>query len=210
MAATATSPITQARPAAYPSITPETRAELANEWKRLRADPDRAVTPADLTNDATYLFRAKPGTFRKIVHSLPLAPEEAQYETEAKWMFALRNWKRLVAQPAFPDLDRDDAAKAMTARLEAVRDAIGDNRIIFTSIPRKQECYFPTESTVIAEYIRDLIARNVGEFAQVYEASGKARVVVGDKAYPDTETGWRLARSYAAQHGLTDIKLVKE
>lgn len=210
MAATAATRFTEARSMSYPAVTPETRAELAQEWKRLRADPDRAIAPAELTNDAKYLFRAKPGTYRKIVHTLPLAPEEAQYADEAKWKFALRNWKRLVAQPAFPGLSRDEAAKALTERLEEVRDALGDTRITFTTIARKQECYFPTENEVIANYIRGLIAQGVGEFAQVYEASGKARVVVGDKAYPDTETGWRLARSYAAQHNIEDIKLVKE
>lgn len=198
-----------------PLISKETRAALEIERRRLMADPALRHIPAEITFNAKHVYRARPGTYRRIVHFLPMPPEEAAAGDEKKYQFALRRWKATVAQKAYPDLPREDAAKKLTALLEKVRDALGDTQIKFTSIPRHQECFFGTNDDVIAAYIDGLIAKRTGEFAQVYKESGRVRIVVGmgtDKAeaFPNTETGRRMAHAYAAEHGIKTIEIVEE
>lgn len=197
-----------------PLISDEVRAQLNQERRRLAADPGRMHIPAELSFSAKHVYRAKPGTYRRILHQLPMPPEEAAAGDEKKFNFALRRWKATVARAWYPDLEMEPAAKKLTAYLEKVRDALGDTRLKFTTVPRHQECYFVTNSDVVAEYLDQLIARGKGEFAQVYREH-KARLVVGlgtDKAqaFPNTELGSRLARAYAAEHGFGEIKLVNE
>ena len=197
-----------------PLVSDEVRARLALERRRLAADPGRVHLPAELSFSAKHVYRAKPGTYRRILHQLPMPPEESAAGDEKKYNFALRRWKATVAQPWFPDLEREKAAAKLKDYLEKVRDALGDTGLKFTSVPRHQECYFVTNSDVIADYLDTLIAKGIGEFAQVVKEH-KVRLVVGmgtDKAeaFPNTEMGSRLARAYAAEHGLEEIKLVKE
>lgn len=197
-----------------PVITPEVRAQLAMERKRLLADPGRAQLAAELTFSAKHIYRSKPGTHMHILHQLPMPPEEAASGDEKQFNFALRRWKAIVAQPWFPDLPREKAAEKLIAYLDGVRDALGDTQLKFTRVPRHKECYFVTNNDVIAGYIDRLIERKIGEFAHVYKEQ-KARVVVGlgtdlAQAFPNTDGGWRLARAYAAEHDITSIELVKE
>lgn len=212
MAATPTQAMTI--PASAPAISQETRVQLANERRRMIADPARMLIPAELSFSAKHVYRSRPGSYRRILHQLPMPPEEAAAGDEKKFNFQLRRWKALVAQPWFPDLPREEAAKKLIAYLDTVRDALGDTQLKFTHVPRHQECYFVTNDDTVAGYIDTLIARGTAEFAKVTKEQ-KARVVVGintekAQAFPNTDGGWRLARAYAAEHDITSIELVKE
>lgn len=209
MAATASSNVLKIA-TSYPEIGPETRAQLALERKRLMQNPDGQRFPAELNHRERFVFRTRPGTHRLLQHDLPMPPNEAAYPDPRAHTFALRVWARLVAQPAFPNNSRDEAIKLMTAKMEDLYERLGDRRLLFTRVPYHVECYYATNDEVVAAYLRDLVARGVGDFKDVYEQSGRSRVVVGDKAFPDTQGGWGLARAYAAEHGIEDIKLVKE
>lgn len=212
-AVSSTSPVKPLAPSA-PLISDAVRAQLAQERRRLAADPSVRHVPAELSFGARHVYRTRPGTYRRVRHNLPMCPDEATYGDEKAYRFALRRWKVLVAQSWFPDLPREEAADKLAAYLETVRDALGDTKLKFTTVPRHQECYFVTNDDVVAGYLDQLIERGIGEFAQVYKEH-KARLVVGagtDKAeaFPNTELGSRLARAYAAEHGFDEIKLVKE
>ena len=209
MAATAAPSVIAAVQRTAPPISDEVRAQLAAERRRLQADPAARRYPADLSFPEKHVFRTEPGTWRRVRHNLPLPPEEATYGEEKAYRFAKRRWDATVAQPWFPGLPRDKAAEKLAAYLETVRDALGDAVIQFTPVPRHQECYFVTDSDVVAGYVETLMARGKGEFARVYKEQ-KARLVVGTEAFPNTDAGARLARAYAAQHGIEEIKLVKE
>jgi hypothetical protein len=198
-----------------PLISPAVRQQLAQERKRLAADPDRGHIPAELNLTATYVFRAKAGTYRRILHRLPMPPEEASYGDEKRYKFNKRRWDAIVAHKRYPDLTREKASEKLAAELDAVRDALGDAKLKFTQIPHHIECFYATSSDVVGDYILGLMERKVGEFANVYREANRSRVVVGfgtelAQAFPNTEGGWRLARQYANEHELTDIKLVED
>lgn len=214
MAAAATAPITLGVTNA-PVISQETRRALEAERRRLMADPDRSLQPADLQVDATYVFRTNPGTYRRVVHDLPMKPEISSFKDDKRYEFALRQWTRLVAKPAFPKAASNEAAAdSMAAMLENIREHLGDTRLIFTRIRRANESFYATDDEVIALYLRSLIAARVGEFAEIYEVSGRSRVVGGrgtenEMAFPDTTLGWNAARTYQREHG-GSIELVTE
>lgn len=208
MAATATRSLVEAP--RTPVITDAVRKQLEQERLRMLADPSATLTPADLTSSSKYLFRSKPGTHKLIIHTLPMPPEEANYGDEKRYHFYARRWAVLVAQQYYPDLTRDEAVKRLSAELEELRNEIGDTQFKFSQITRRQECFLGTDSDRLATYIRKLIAMRKGEFAQVYEANPRARIVVGDETFPDTETGRRLAHAYAAEKGISEIKVLKE
>lgn len=213
MAATATRPLTENRPP-LPGITKETWAELAQERKRLAADPSQNPVAADLTVDTKYLFRTQPNTHRRLTHTLPMRPEESTFGDEKKFHFQDRRWQALVAEPwfrdEFPNLKRDEYAAKMSEMLEALRDELGGIRLTFHRVTGRNECFLATNSDLLAAYIRRLVKDGKGEFAQVYEVNPRVRWLVGDKAFPNTETGKRLAFQYAESNNIEDIKLVKE
>lgn len=215
MAATPTQNATLPASRPAPMISAETRAHLAQERKRIAADPDRSRIPAELHLTGKYVFRAEAGTYRRIIHRVPMPPEEASYGDEIRYKFTKRRWDAKVAHARYPDLTREEATAKLTAELDAVRDALGDAKFKFTQIPRHVECFYVTSNDVIGDYIQDLIDRKVGEFARVYREANHSRVVVGfgteqAKAFPNTEGGWRLARQYAATNEITSIELVDE
>lgn len=214
MAATPSASAVQSIVPSAPLISDAVRVQLAAERRRLAADPGVRQVPAELSFSAKHIYRTKPGTYRRVRHNLPMCPEEAAFGDEKTYRFAKRRWDVLVAQRWFPELERDKAAERLAAYLDTVRTALGDTKIKFTTVPRHQECYFVTNDDVVAGYLDALIAREAGEFREVYKEH-KARLVVGmgtDKAeaFPNTELGSRLARAYAAEHGFDEIKLVKE
>lgn len=206
MTATATTNASPMR--LFPQISPETRQRLLAERMKLISDPEHAKPPADLTVEARYLFRSNPGTVRGVVHNLDMPP----IDTEAKhYKHVRRRWEdRMVRQYGKPGEKRE----AVVARAEKFFqeltgiEHLDRTMIVFSPVKRAQECYFATDDPMVAEYVRDLIARKVGEFVHVYEQNTRARVVVGDEAFPDTDSGWRLARQHAALHGITDITVV--
>lgn len=191
----------------HPQISAETREALARERKKLAADPSLVLLPADLTANAKYLFRTRPGTYRQLLHKLPLPPDEANFsEHPAKFQFQMRTWGRLVAQPMFPNLKREDAIKAATKRLTEVFERLGSDQIIFRRVKRAVECYYPTDDEVIAGYLRDLIATGREPWDRVYEVSGRSRIVLtppeGEPiAFPNTEGGRKLAFARLAESG---------
>lgn len=215
MAAVASSRMTADVLQTAPRISDEVRAQLAQERKRLASDPGRIAVPAEHTVSAKYVYRTKPGTYRRVLHQLPMPPQETEAGDEKRFQFTYRRWKQRVARETwYPDLEADEAAEKLTKLLNDVHDALGDTQIKFTSIPRHQECFFPTNSPVVAGYLDELIKQGRGEFAQVYREH-KVRLVVGlgtDKAqaFPNTELGSRAARAYAAEHGFTSIEFVSD
>ncbi len=207
MAATTVQPIPYSQ---TPVISQQTREKLAQERKRLAADPSAVQIPADLNTNSKYVFRTKPNTFRQLVITLPLPPEEANFVgNQAQYEFALRRWKRLVGGPGLTGPAREKASEDLKAQLEAVRDALGDERIIFIRVKRHVECYYPTDNPVIADYLRGLMTAGKEPFDKVYEVSGLTRLVVGDTAFPNTELGRKLAFAHMAEHG-GDLKIVTE
>jgi hypothetical protein len=193
-----------------PGISPAIREMLALERKRLKSDPLANPAPADLTVSNTFIFRSKPGSHRMIVHNLPMPPDEGQYATDAKYQFAKRTYIRLVAKKAYPELSGPEAFAKIAERMLDLQERIGDTRIFFVRVARHCECFYPTDDPVVAAYVRELIEAKVEPFNKVHEVSGKARVIVGEEAFPDTTLGWTMARQYAAEHEIADIKLVKE
>ena len=207
MAATTVQPIPYSQ---TPVISQQTREKLSQERKRLASDPNALLVPADLSTNAKYVFRTKPHTYRQLVVTLPMPPDEANFPGEpAQFNFVKRRWDRLVGGPGLTGVDRDKAAAAKIAQLEAVRDELGDDRIVFVRIKRAVECYYPTDSPVIAGYLRGLMAEGKEPFNQIYEVSGLTRLVVGDTAFPNTELGRKLAFAHMAEHG-GDLKIVTE
>lgn len=207
MAATATAN-TNAPMRLYPQISPEVRQRLLTERMRLISDPEGSKPPAELTVEARFLFRSYPGTVRGVSHNLDLPP----VDTEAKhYKHVRRRWEdRMAKQHAEKGETREQTVKRMEQYYQDLTSVnhLDRTMIVFTPVKRAQECFFATDDPMVAAYIRDLIARKVGEFAQVYEQNTRARVVVGNEAFPDTDAGWRLARQHAALTGQTDIKLV--
>jgi hypothetical protein len=193
-----------------PVISKETREKLAQERKRLAADPSAVSVPADLAANAKYVFRTKPNTYRQLVVTIPLPPDEANFPGEpAQYNFVKRRWARLVGGPGLTGDARDKAAAEKKAQLEAVRDALNDDRIVFIRIKRSVECYYPTDNPVVAEYLRSLMLAGKEPFDKVYEVSGLTRLVVGDTAFPNTELGRKLAFAHMAEFG-GDLKIVTE
>jgi hypothetical protein len=198
-----------------PLISPEVRAQLQQERRRIASDPSRETIPAELHLTAKYVFRSQAGTYRRIIHRVPMPPEEATYGDEKRYKFTKRRWDAVVAHKRYPELTREQAAEKLTAELDAVRDELGDAKFKFTNIPHHIECFYTTNSDVVGEYILGLMDRKVGEFAKVYREANRSRVVVGmgteqAQAFPNTEGGWRLARQYANQHDIKQIELVGE
>lgn len=213
MASTATRSMTElTKPPA--TISKEVWAQLADERRRLMADPSANPVAADLTVSTAYLFRSKPGSHRRISHTLPMRPEEATYGDEKQFRFMDRRWQVLVAEPwmkpLYPDLSRAEWADKMAEMLEELRDEIGGTRIKFSRITGRNECFLPTNNDKLATYIRRLMADGKGEFRDVYEVNPRVRLVVGDQAFPNTESGKRLALKYAEEQGIEEIKLLKE
>lgn len=211
---------TQTRPMqapSYPQVTKATRDEIAAERKRLLQNPDVDPRPADITRAEKFVFRTTPGRYRQVIHSIPIAPDMASFnDNENKFKFHEREWKRNVADKARTSKEtREEAAVRLRDELAMLVELVGDNKIVFTRIPKHLECVYSTDDETIAAYLRGLMKARVGEFAYVYEVSGHSRVIVGlgtdnEMVFPDSELGWSKARSYASEHNIEDIKVVKE
>lgn len=198
----------------YPAISQEVRDQISADRRRLLSTPEVATPPADLGFGGKYRFRSKPGTRKTILHTIPLKPEAATFKSDEHHAFALRTWGRIVAQSAFPDMERHAAIEAFAQKMYDLQDRLGDNMIRFARVPRHIECVFSTDDEKVAEYLRGLIASGQEPWDDVYEESGTSRVVVGAgdkaKAYPNTTAGWNAARAYAASSKQEDIKIVNE
>lgn len=187
-------------------VEQELRSELASQRARMLRDPAEAVPPVDLGLPHKYIFRTKPGMFRgAIVHTLDVPPDEFQLNTtdEKKIAFYLKRW------------EKKHSGKGEKERYASLVEKLGGKNIRFTRVPGAKECFFATDDQEVADYIRDLIRDQRGEFAYVYEQNGKARWIVGDgtefaKAFPDTSLGIQAAQRYATEHNLNDIKRVTE
>lgn len=195
----------------YPQVTDETRQMLAQERIRLLRQPEMAQPAVDLHRNEKYIFRSRPGTHRMIYHDFDVPPLEGSKNFD----FYNKGWetRQIKAAGLTPDSteeQRKEAVKAARKRIDDLTFANDGTKIVFNRVRRTNECYWATNNELLAAYVRDLVKRRVGEFVNVYEVSGKSRVVVGDKAFPDTELGWQTARTYARDHNIDDIKLVKE
>jgi len=94
MAATTVQPIPYSQ---TPVISQQTREKLSQERKRLASDPNALLVPADLSTNAKYVFRTKPHTYRQLVVTLPMPPDEANFPGEpAQFNFVKRRWDRVL------------------------------------------------------------------------------------------------------------------
>lgn len=212
MAAVQTDPIGQFNPIQYPFITDETRNMLAREKVRLMRDESAGIPAADIHRTEKFIFRSKPGTNRMIYHDFDTPPLKGIKNFDH---YRFQWEKRKIEEAGLgPDSSEKDQAAAVAMAEKRIKDLTwrnaGNTKITFHRVRRHNECYFPTNDEVLAAYVRDLMTRRVGDFANVYEVSGKSRVIVGDKAFPDTELGWQTARTYARDNNIDDIKLVSE
>lgn len=212
MVAVPSSQSSQFTPQQYPFITDETRQLLAAEKIRLQRDESAAIPAADLNRSERFVFRSQPGTARMIHHNIDVPPikgikhyEHYRYQWERR---------QIEAAGLGPDSDESKGAAAVKAAEKKIKDLVwrnsGSDLITFNRVRKTNECYFATDDEVLASYLRDLKERRVGTFGNVYEVSGRTRIVVGDKAFPDTELGWSTARAYARDNGIEDIKRVNE
>lgn len=195
----------------YPFITDETRQLLAQEKIRLLRD-ESAVNAADLNRNERYVFRSKPGTHRMIYHNIDIPPiKGGKHYEHYRYQWELRQIALAGLNADSDEKSQADAVAAAEKHIASLkRRNSNSDLIVFARVRRANECYFATDDDVMAAYLRDLKDRKVGSFSNVYEVSGKSRVVVGDKAFPDTELGWQAARTYAREHSVDDIKLVKD
>lgn len=198
-------------------VSPATRAMLAQERIEIMRNPEKARTPAELTLSDRFIFRTDPSVpLRAMFHMLDIEPiyePEDHSERGIARKFHWLSWrKRHIAQ--FQDSKKskslDQIATAARAYYAQLIDEIGDKKIVFKRVKRHDECYFSTNSLIVAEYIRGLISANVGEFGHVYEQSGLERIVVGERAFPATELGRKAAFKYAAEIGSDELKIVRE
>lgn len=190
-------------PRSYPIVTNETMELMRQQQRQLIAQGVQGKPAAELTTTKRYVFRTKPDTYRHLVHQIDVKPYVDPDDTSPdgqRRKFILSRW--MLRHKADPAGDAE--------RLQAIADAAGGAIISFTTIRGHQECWFETDDAQLAAYLRDLVTRRVGEFAQVLESNGTARVVAGDMAFPNTEMGWKAAREHAQTAGVADIKIVTE
>ncbi len=201
----------------YPPVSASTIDEVRQQRRQLEANPELQVMPVDLGIKERFIFRSRPGTVRMIEHDIPQPPMAGLDEKRDK--FIRREWERRMVR-TFKDADKKETNEAIIARAEKFFADIternnGDARIRFNRVSRKNECWWSTDDAVLAGYIRDLMKRRVGEFEYVYEENGLARFVVGPdtelmKSFPNTPSGMTSAFAYAAEHEISDIKIVND
>ena len=198
MAAVATRSATEPR-VTYPVVTNEMLDDMRAQQRELLRAPERTKPAVELFRKERYIFRSNQGLSR-IVHHLDVKPEVSGEGQEAVHRrLQLSSWnRRYKDDPQYGD------------KMADLVERLGGTFISFQRVAKEKECFFATDDPVIAAYIRDLIARQVGEFAECYEESGTSRLVVGDKAFPNSPMGRQAAYEYAAQTGVEDIKIVQE
>lgn len=196
MAASANPMIGQ--PRRVPRITPETREEMRQRDFQAIRTPELESKPAPLRRTERYVFRTKPRTCRGLVHYINVRPDGLD-ETDPKERMRLRRWdfwqKKEIAKYGddWPNL------------VQRVYEEIGGHTIAFHPINKKFECFFATDSDDVATYIRHFMKHGIGEFKWVYEQNPRAKWVVRDdnvaKAFPNTDTGARMAQEYMLSLG---------
>lgn len=198
-------------------VSPATRAVLAQERLEIMRNPAKAKQPAELTLMDRFIFRTEPSAeIRQMYHALDIEPiyePEDHSERGIRRKFHWLSWrKRQVAwfQDEKRSKTQDQIVKEARAYYERLIDDIGDKKIVFKRVLRHDECYFSTNSALVADYIRKLIKMNVGDFGSLYEQSGLERIVVGDTAFPATALGRAAAFKHAAELGIDELKIVRE
>lgn len=201
----------------YPPVTAATIDEVRQQRRTLEANPELQILPVDLGLKERYIFRTRPGTVRMVTHDIPQPPMAGLEEKRDK--FIRREWERRMVR-TFKDPNRKESNEQIIARAERFFADVtdhngGDSKIRFNRVSRKNECFFSTNDPVLADYVRDLVKRRVGEFEYVYEENGLSRIVVGPdtdlmKSFPNTASGKTSAFAYANEHGLSDIKIVDD
>lgn len=190
---------------------------LAQERIEIMRNPAKAKQAAELTLSDRFIFRTEPSAeIRQMFHTLDIEPIYEPEDHSERGIVRKFHWlgwrKRQVAwfQDDKKSKSLDQIVKDARLYYERLIEDIGDRKIMFKRVKRYDECYFSTNSKFVADYIRKLIALNVGDFGSLYEQSGLERIVVGDVAFPATALGRQAAFKHAADTGVDQLTIVRE
>ena len=155
---------------APPFVSRDTIELMRSQQRELLRHPERQAPAADLNRGERYIFRTYPGTCPTVVHSVWVRPDKDTKRAE----FYQRRWEHYHGGE---DGEPTDASKAERRRLADIAERARGATITFTGIPNHRECYYATDDAVLAAYLRNLVDIKKGEFAHVYEESGRTRLV---------------------------------
>lgn len=171
----------------------KTMVLMRQQQAELLRSGEGAAPPAELFSDKRFVFRTKPAArIVRLQHTVDARPED---NGDKRSEFLIRRW------------DKRHPDKADRELLEYIHDVVG-RTFTFTPISGKRECYFATDDQKVADYLRSLMNRRLGEFANVYEESGNRRLRVGDMEFPATALGRQTALAYAEKNGIAEIRFV--
>lgn len=189
----------------YLAPTSGARALMQEQRAALAAHPERQKPAADLSRTERFLFRTKPGTVARLMHTIDTKPEDI-YADERIFNFYVKRWNQRHPKDEFKQFGYTDPAKY----LDDVTQANGARTIAFRPIPGTQEGYYATDNELLAGYLRLQMNRKVGEFNDVYEEDQHTVLKVGDEVFPANTRGWDSARAYALDKGIADVKIVRQ
>lgn len=199
-----------------PHVSAATIEAIRQQRFQMERDPEGSRPPAELHRAERFIFRTHPGTVRALTHNLDVPPEGGEGGTDkelARFKFATRRWEQRMAK-RFPKAKPDEKPEQTVARARRFYEQITslehlDGAIVsFQRVPKRQECFYATDDPMVADYLRGLVKAKIGEFAHVYEQNGRARIVVGDTAFPDTPGGRQMAFAYAAEQNIAELRMV--
>lgn len=169
-------------------------AMMRNQQRELLQQAADNAIPAELYSKAKYIFRSKPGRTPRIQHTVEIRPEDMD---DSRSRHLIKRWEK--RHPTKEERDE----------IDHIYNTLGTT-FAFTMIRNSKECYFETNDDIVARYIRRLIDRRIGDFANVYEERGGRSIRVGDQIFPATRLGKQTALAYAEAHGLTDLTFVED
>ena len=154
-------------------------------WKM--SDEARLIPPARINSRMKYLFRFEPGTVRQWNIRLDHLPDD--FETEKQEAVLTRKFKKNRAKVDGENPKYD---------LESMREKVGKDFINFTPIPggpgRQGTCYYATNDSEIANFLRRKIREGKGAYANLREERPTETIEVNGVSIPNTTEGWDAAR----------------
>lgn len=164
---------------------------------RRQVDTEERREPLELNPTMKYCFRTRPGGPRRPIIRID-APDKdwaTAYPDNPKGRGLLQLktlWERRHAG--------DDPEWLATIE-QAHRDNSGRDGIVFNTIDSNLEAWYQTNSDAIAAVIRRYMRSNDADARFYYEVFPDREIMVGDKRFPDTQTGRDAALTFMSESG---------
>ncbi len=162
------------------------KANRSAAWKD--QDEARSQPLIPLNTGRKYVFRLRPGTYRKPMFRIPTLPDDFRNEKQER-VYTERFNKRALARSG--DKPKYDLA--------AVRNAVGGEYIIFQPIPggddRQGSGFFATDSEDVYQYLMERKRNNPnGVMQHVFVEYPQRTITVNGRTVPATTAGWEAAQ----------------